>query len=96
MKALANVHPTPAVEAGQLAAHGAGKTVHSIAAAGALNGLAQTLLRMTVPGSRICIRATSSGTSAWSIRTTAGRWITPLASRPCSNAVKSRSAGELA
>ncbi|MBK5373603.1 malto-oligosyltrehalose synthase [Pseudomonas sp. TH43] len=35
---------------GELLRAALGKTVNSIAAAGALNGLAQTLLRMTVPG----------------------------------------------
>ena len=37
-------------EEGELLRAALGKTVNSIAAAGALNGLAQTLLRMTVPG----------------------------------------------
>ena len=37
-------------EEGQLLRAALSKTVNSIAAAGALNGLAQTLLRMTVPG----------------------------------------------
>ncbi|MCF4998922.1 malto-oligosyltrehalose synthase [Pseudomonas syringae] len=37
-------------EHGELLRAALAKTVHSIAAAGALNGLAQTLLRMTVPG----------------------------------------------
>ncbi len=49
---------------------------HRIGPAGAINGLAQTLLKLTVPGNaQTSTRAPNSGTRVWWIPTTAGRWI---------------------
>jgi maltooligosyltrehalose synthase len=46
-----------------------------IAPAGAVNSLAQTLLKLTAPGVPDTYQARSCGTSAWSTRTTDGRSI---------------------
>ena len=50
-----------------------------IAPAGAVNGLAQTLLKLTAPGVPDLYQGTESGISAWSIPTTAGRSISRCA-----------------
>ena len=57
--------------------------IQEIAPAGAVNGLAQTLLRMTAPACPISTKAPSSGISAWSIPTIAGR-STSCCARRCS------------